>query len=87
MFYLRRIEKDSSKESNSSLGKTYVFEQRDTCKEWKSRRDKVLDWMSENQKDRVWGIVYDYLGNPTPIFEDLTYYIMTESGKTYAKII
>lgn len=86
MFYLRRVEEDSKQESNSTLGKSYIFEHRDTCQDWERRKDKVLDWMSEDAKERTFGIIYDSLGNPTPLFKDLTYYVMTESGKTYAKL-
>ena len=86
MFYLRRIEKGSHQEANSTLGKTYIFEHRDTCQDWESRKTKVLDWMSEEGKERTFGIVYDSLGNPTPLFKDLTYYVMTENGTTYAKL-
>lgn len=63
-----------------------MFEQRDTCKDWDKRLINVLDWMSEDGKERVWGIVYDEKGNPTPIFEDMKYYIMTENGNTYSKL-
>jgi len=86
MFYLRRVEKASHQEANSTLGKTYIFEHRGTCQDWEIRKENVLDWMSEDAKERTFAIIYDSLGVPTPLFKDATYYVMTENGKTYAKL-
>jgi len=86
MFYLRKIDKENKRESNSTLGKTYVYEHKDLCKDWDYRLKHVLDWMSEDDKERCFGIVYDEGGSPTPLFGSSDNYIMTDSGRTYSKL-
>lgn len=87
MFYLRKIDKENKRESNSCLGKTYVYEHKDTCENWEDIVDKILDWMSDEAKKTCFGYVCDENGNATPLFNSSDNYIVVDSGKTYSKLL
>jgi len=86
MFYLRKIESENKRESNISLGSSYVYESKDLCNDWENRVSECLDWMNDEAKERVFAIVFDSLGHPIPLFRSDDNYIVTESGRTYAKL-
>lgn len=86
MLYLRKIEKESKTESNTCLGETYVYENRDLCKDWNHRLETVLDWMNDTAKSECFGLICDVDGRAIPLFHSSDNYIVTESGKTYTKL-
>ena len=84
MFILRTVLQDKT-EANSALGKTYKL----TKKGEGSNFDALMPFTEVNDqyKDEVFAIVSSEEGNQhIPLFDRNQYYIMTESGKTFANL-
>ncbi len=86
MFYLRTISKEDSVESNSCMGKVYIYINKEVNPTRFNESLKHMEWMNDKAQKECVGIISDENGQLKPLFPSNRYYIMTENGNTYAKI-
>jgi hypothetical protein len=83
MFVLRRIA-EGELEINTCLGIEYVLVMKEKNRENFGELTKL--WKEEDLKD-VYGLVcFDNTDSIMPLYKNSTYYIMTNSGRTFANI-
>lgn len=86
MFVLRRIEKETKRQSNLCLGKNYSFIHKGNSADSFNGFLSVMDWMTNSAKEACYAVVSDEDGCFIPLFEESDNYIMTESGKTFSRV-
>jgi len=84
---LRTQHTSTGVESNKCLGKTYLLYHRGDA-EWKQNNNfqEALKRLALENEDKVIAIVVDSKGESTPLFNEDNHYIVSDDGKTYAKI-
>lgn len=87
MFYLRRIHKETKRESNFTLGKNYATFHKDTATEEFNKLLKDMSWMSDWAIENCFCIISDESGQFHPLFHTSDNYIVTDKGSTYARIM
>lgn len=85
MFILRKIEKETKRQSNFCLGCSYTYahaaDNEPLFKNLFHRTDVPEVLMPD-----VYGIVVDSYENYIPLYNNYENYIMTESGKTFSRV-
>lgn len=86
MFYLRKIEKSTKRQSNRCLGQNYsIVHAAVSPNDFKGSLE-LMDWMTDSAKEKCYAVISDGHGALIPLMESDDNYIMTESGKTFAKV-
>jgi|GEM_PF-2030651 len=83
MYTLRQITKENNCESNTFLGNYYEFISKERSPELFKEVLRVHGFIKD---DGVHGIIKDSNGNAYSLYEDSNAFIMTEGGKTFARL-
>ena len=86
MFVLRKIEKETKRQSNFCLGKNYSFIHKGNSIDSFNGCLSIMDWMTNSAKEMCYAVISDEDGYLIPLFEESDNYIMSESGKTFSKV-
>lgn len=87
MFTLRRIpRKGELIEHNVFLGNEYFLIERCYSPQIFEETYKLLFNKECDVNSHIYAFIRNYSGEEIPLYEDYYYYIVTESGKTYANI-
>jgi len=83
MFILRRIIEKGGDECNTAIGYHYALILKSRNKEEFERAQKFFDIHQES----VFGFISDSSGQLTPLYDGSVYYMMTENGATFERIV
>ena len=86
MFILRKIEKETKRQSNFCFGKNYSFIHKGNAADSFNGCLSVMDWMTNAAKEKCYAVISDEDDCFIPLFEESDNYIMSESGKTFSKV-
>ena len=86
MFVLRKIERETSREANIYLGGTYILIHKSNSKVYFDACLDEMEWMDRYDKENCYAAISDEGGRLIPLFAEYDNYIMTESGKTFARV-
>lgn len=87
MYTLRTVSKTKGTEENYSLGHRYTLIDAQRAQEEFERTREVCEW-ADAKSEKTYAFVVNHDGSKVfPIHEEYRNYIMTESGRTFAKII